>query len=64
MNILSRGKEISREVKRWGVICRHSIIIHGGSIEVVTPLTVRLPMSCIHNMGDSQLPQTVAIISH
>ena len=53
LNILSRGKEIAREVKRWRVICRDSIIIQSGSIEFMTSLWVHPPMSCIHNMGDS-----------
>lgn len=64
LHILSRGKEIAREVKGRWVISRHSIIIHSGAVEVMTPLAVHPPMGCIHHMSDPQLPQTVAIIGH
>lgn len=64
LNILGRGEKIDREVKGRWIISRHSIIIHSGAVEVMTALTVHPPMSCIHNMSDSQLPEAVTIIGH
>lgn len=64
MNILSSWKEVARKVKIWWVISGDSIIFHCGSIKVMAPLTVHPPMSCVHNMSNSQLPQTVAVVGN
>lgn len=64
LNIVSRGEEIWRKVKGRWIISWHSVVVHRGAVEVVTPLTVRPPMSRVHNMADSQFPQTVAFVGH
>lgn len=64
LNIICRGEKIARQVKGRWIISWHSVIIHSGAVEVVTPLTVHLPMSCIYNVSDPQLPQAVAIVGH
>lgn len=64
LNIICRGEKIARQVKGRRIISWHSIIIHSGAVEVMTPLTVHLPMSCIHNVSDPQLPHAVTIVGH